>query len=406
MLAVWPSPDGSGAIPGRRVAVTGIGVVGPCGIGAEAFWTGLLNEPAPGPRRIHDLDASTLYGPKELRRVDRFAQIAAVAAAEAVADAGGMEGIAVDPERVGVWVGTGVGGLETLEIQIENRITRGDRRVSPFLVPMMMANAGPAGISMRYGLRGPCENTVTACAAGTQSVGNGARLIATGRCDVVLAGSSEAPMTPTGVAGFSNMTALSTSGVSRPFDVKRDGFVIAEGGAVLVLEELSRARARGAKIYAEVAGAASTADAHHITAPAPGGVGAIACMETAIADAGLTIADIAHVNAHGTSTPLNDAAEAAAIAKVFGSPGPLVTSIKGVTGHSLGGAGALEAVAATLTIDRRLIPPTFGLRNIDPDFTIDVVTGEPREWAPGPILSNSFGFGGHNACLVMVPPGD
>jgi 3-oxoacyl-[acyl-carrier-protein] synthase II len=406
MLAVWPSPDGSGAIPGRRVAVTGIGVVGPCGIGVEAFWTGLLNEPKPGPRRVDGLDASTLYGPKELRRVDRFAQIAAVAAAEAVADAGGMEGIAVDPERVGVWVGTGVGGLETLEIQIENRITRGDRRVSPFLVPMMMANAGPAGISMRYGLRGPCENTVTACAAGTQSVGNGGRLIATGRCDVVLAGSSEAPMTPTGVAGFSNMTALSTSGVSRPFDVKRDGFVIAEGGAVLVLEELGRARARGAKIYAEVAGAASTADAHHITAPAPGGAGAIACMETAILDAGLTIGDITHVNAHGTSTPLNDAAEAAAITKVFGTPSPLVTSIKGVTGHSLGGAGALEAVAATLTIDRRLIPPTFGLRDIDPDFMIDIVTGEPRAWTPGPILSNSFGFGGHNACLVMVPPGD
>ena len=406
MLAVTPLPDGTGAIPGRRVAVTGIGVVAPCGIGVDAFWEGLLHEPAPGPRKVEHLDGSGLYGPKELRRVDRFALIAAIAAEEAVRDAGGMEAIKADPERSGVWVGTGVGGLETLEIQIETRLSRGDRRVSPFLVPMMMANAGPAGISMRYGLRGPCENTVTACAAGTQSVGNGARMIATGRCDLVLAGSSEAPLTPTGLAGFFNMTALSTSGVSRPFDSKRDGFVIAEGGAVLVLEEMARAKARGAKIYAEIAGAASTADAYHITAPAPGGIGAIACMETAIADAGLTVADIAHVNAHGTSTPLDDAAEAAALAKVFGAPSPLVTSIKGVTGHALGGAGALEAVAAALTIDRRLIPPTIGLTELDPEFTIDVVTDAPRPWTPGPILSNSFGFGGHNACLVVIPPED
>ena len=406
MLAVYPNPDGSGAIPGRRVAVTGLGVAAPCGIGVEAFWDGLLGPPAPGLRKIEGLDGSSLFGPKELRRVDRFALIAAIAADEAVRDAGGIDAIGVDPERSGVWVGTGVGGLETLETQIEVRLTRGERRVSPFLVPMMMANAGPAGISMRYGLRGPCENTVTACAAGTQSVGNGARMIATGRCDLMVVGSSEAPLTPTGMAGFANMTALSTSGVSRPFDAKRDGFVIAEGGAVLVLEELGRAQARGARIYAEVAGAASTADAHHITAPAPGGIGAIACMETAIADAGLKVADITHVNAHGTSTPLNDAAEAAAIAKVFGAPGPLVTSIKGVTGHALGGAGALEAVAAALTIAHRLVPPTMGLTELDPDFTINVATGSAQPWTPGPILSNSFGFGGHNACLVLIPPPD
>ena len=199
------------------------------------------------------------------------------------------------------------------------------------------------------------------------------------------------------------MTALSTSGQSRPFDVRRDGFVIAEGGAVLVLEELERAKARGAHIYAELLGGASTADAHHITAPAPGGAGAIGCMELALEDAGLRAGDIAHVNAHGTSTPLNDLAEAEAIDKIFGRPGPVVTSIKGVTGHSLGAAGALEAVACAMSIDRRLIPPTVGLEQQDPEIHLDIVRDVPREWEPGPVLSNSFGFGGHNGCIVLAP---
>src|ERR1019366_456346 len=205
------------------------------------------------------------------------------------------------------------------------------------------------------------------------------------------------------LAAFGNMTALSTSGASRPFDIRRDGFVIAEGGAVLVLEELERARARGARIYAELLGGASTADAHHITAPAPGGVGAIGCMELALEDAGLTVADVSHVNAHGTSTPLNDLAEAEAIEKIFGRPGPLVTSIKGVTGHSLGAAGAIEAVACALSIERCLIPPTVGLEQQDPEIHLDIVKDSARPWEPGPILSNSFGFGGHNGCLVLAP---
>lgn len=404
MLVLQGAADGTGAVRGRRVVVTGVGVVAPCGIGAEAFWAGLLGEAPPGALRpVEGLDATPIYGPKDIRRVDRFTQMSAVAAAEAVADAGGTDALSGDPDRAGVIIGTGVGGLATMEEQHSILVERGARRVSPFLVPMMMGNRAAADVSMRYGLRGPCEATVTACAAGTHSVGNGARLVATGRCDVVLAGSAEASITDLGVAGFSNMTALSSSGRSMPFDAERDGFVLGEGAAVLVLEELERARARGARIYAEVAGAASTADAHHITAPAPDGSGAVICMELALRDAGLTPADITHVNAHGTSTPLNDGAEAEALTKVFGTPGPAVTSIKGITGHSLGAAGSIEAVALALTMARGEIPPTAGLRTLDPAMQIDVVTGGPRPWQPGPALSNSFGFGGHNGTLVMVP---
>jgi 3-oxoacyl-[acyl-carrier-protein] synthase II len=387
----------------RVVAITGIGVMACCGIGKEAFWVGLNSPPPEGERRVPGFDPTPLFGAKEVRRVDRFAQFAMAVATEAVEDAGGLEAIHADPDRIGVIIGTGVGGLETLEEQVQVRLEKGVRRVSPFLVPMMMSNAGAAGVSMRFGFRGPCETVVTACAAGTHSVGNAARLVASGRCDVVLGGSTEAAMTISGIAGFANMTALSNSGISRPFDAERDGFVIAEGGAVLVLEELERAKARGAHVYGLVLGAASNADAHHITAPSPGGSGAAACMEIAIADAGLKAADIAHINAHGTSTPLNDAAEAEAIVKVFGTPGPPVTSIKGVTGHSLGAAGAVEAAAVALTIDKRRIPPTAGYQHPDPEIPLDVVaTG--RAWEPGPVLSNSFGFGGHNGCLVIAPP--
>lgn len=405
MLVSLPYPDGRPGVQGRRVAVTGVGVVAPCGIGQQAFWAGLMAPPPEGPRRVQGLDATTLYGPKEIRRVDRFTQVAAVAAEEALQDAGGLHELASDPERAGVIIGTGIGGIATLEEQIEVLREKGARRVSPFLVPMMMGNRAAADVSMRYGFRGPCESIVTACAAGTHSVTNGARLIATGRCDVVLAGSSEAAMTEIGTAGFANMTALSSSGVSMPFDVKRDGFVMAEGGAVLVLEDVDRARARGARIYCEIAGGASTADAHHITAPAPEGTGAVACMELALLDAGLGAADVTHINAHGTSTPANDLAEGQAITKVFGIPGPAVTSIKGITGHSLGGAGSIEAVALALTIKEGLIPPTAGLTQLDPEIHLDVVTAFPREWHPGPAISNSFGFGGHNGSIVMVPPG-
>ena len=321
----------------------------------------------------------------------------------AVEQAGGRESLEADPQRSGVIMGTGVGGLETLEEQVLLCRDKGARRVSPFLVPMMMPNAGAAAISMRYGLQGPCEAVTTACAAGTHAIGGGARLVAGGRCDMVLAGGSEAAMTITALAGFGNMTALSPTGISRPFDTDRDGFVMSEGAAVLVLEDLERARGRGAAILAEVLGAASTADAHHLTAPAPGGAGAAACMELALADAGLAPEEIRQINAHGTSTPLNDAAEAEAILKVFGHPGPPVTSTKGVTGHALGAAGAIEASAAILSIERALIPPTAGVVTPDPAIALDLVVGAPRPWQPGPVLSNSFGFGGHNGCLALGP---
>jgi 3-oxoacyl-[acyl-carrier-protein] synthase II len=271
-------------------------------------------------------------------------------------------------------------------------------------VPMLMPNAATAAVSMRFGFQGPCETTCTACAAGTQSIGNAFRLIASGRCDAVVTGSSEATMTPTCIAGFTNMTAMSAQYLSRPFDRDRDGFVMAEGGGALVLEELESARARGATILGEVLGAASNADAHHITAPSPGGTGALACMELALADAGVQPDEVAHVNAHGTSTPANDAAEAEAIAKLFGADGPPVTSIKGITGHSLGAAGSIEAVSVVLSIQKGLIPPTAGYTTPDPDMSpIDLVVGDARAWTPGPTLSNSFGFGGHNGCVVIAP---
>ena len=389
---------------GRRVAVTGIGVVAPAGIGKDAFWSGLLSPAPNGFRQIEDWDPSPYFdNPKEARRSDRVSQFTLAAAAEALEQAGE---ISADPARRGTFVGTGVGGIGTLEEQIEVRLSKGERRVSPFLVPMMMANAPAATISMRYGWQGPCENTVTACAAGTHAIGNAARMVADGRCDVVMAGGAEAPFTPTAVAGFGNMTALSNSGDSRPFDTNRDGFVMAEGAAILVLEAWELAEARGATILAEVLGSASTADAHHITAPSPGGVGAVTCMQLAMDDAGITPDQVRHINAHGTSTDKNDAAEAEAVAKVFGTDdsGPLVTSTKGITGHALGAAGALEAVAVLLAMQHGKVPPTAGLTERDPELpSINIVEGGPADWEPGPSLSNSFGFGGHNGTLVLGP---
>ena len=397
LLGVGPD----GPVPGRRVAVTGLGVLACCGIGLEAFWEG-LQRPAPeGERRVPGFDPTLWFGPKEVRRVDRFAQFSVAAADMALADAGEL---GADPDRSGVVFATGVGGLETLQDQIEVFLGKGARRVSPFLIPMMMANAGAANVSMRAGWHGPCETIATACAAGTHAIAAAGRLVASGRCDVAIGGGSEAALVGVGLAAFANMTALSSLGISRPFDARRDGFVCAEGAGALVLEDLDHARRRGARIYAELLGAASTADAHHITAPAPGGSGAAACMELALADAGVAPADIGHINAHGTSTPLNDLAEAQAIEKVFGTSAPPVTSVKGVTGHALGGAGAIEAVATALSLRHGRIPPTAGYEEPDPEIPLDVVHGEARAWDPAPALSNSFGVGGHNGCLVLGPP--
>ena len=388
---------------GHRIAITGYGVVAPCGVGKEAFWKGLLGPGFTGSRSIElqDWDPLPYFdSPKDARRSDRCEQFALAAAGEAIAQSGTLP---YEPSRIGTIFGTGIGGLRTLEEQVIVRVEKGERRVSPFLVPMMMSNASGAAISMRYGFQGPAETICTACAASTHAIGNAARLIAWGRCDAVVTGGSESAATITALAGFANMTALSSTLVSKPFDATRDGFIMGEGAAVFVLERLDMAVARGAHIVAEIVGAASNADAHHITAPSPGGVGATRCMQLALEDAGLQSSDIKQINAHGTSTPLNDSAEAQAITAVFGDRSVPVVSIKGVTGHPLGAAGALEAAAVLLSIEKSLIPPTAGTTVIDPEMSIDVVIGEPREWTPGPTISNNFGFGGHNGSVIIAP---
>ena len=388
---------------GHRVAITGYGVVAPCGVGKAAFWQGLLGPGITNAKTVElaDWDPQPYFSnPKEARRADRVEQFALAAAHEAITQSGALP---YEPSRMGSIFGTGIGGLRTLEEQVITRVEKGERRVSPFLVPMMMSNACGAAISMRYHLQGPAETICTACAAATHALGYAARLIAWGRCDAVVSGGAESAATITAVAGFANMTALSSSGTSKPFDATRDGFVFGEGAAVFVLERYDLAVERGATIIAEVLGAASNADAHHITAPSPGGVGAIACMQQALDDAGLSPSDIKQVNAHGTSTPLNDQAESQAVASVFGTPTPPVTSIKGVTGHPLGAAGALEAAAVLLSFEHKLIPPTANTSTLGDDITCDVVIGAPRPWTPGPTISNNFGFGGHNGSIIIAP---
>ena len=391
---------------GRRVVITGLGVLAPCGTGIDAFWEGLGKPAEPNKERnIEDFDPLT-YGLKyaEARRLDRFAQLAYAAGKMAVAHAFGEEGLeGYDEWRRGAIMGTGIGGAHAWETNAQVLTTKGEKGVSPLTVPMVMPNAGAAAMSMRLGLRGPVETIATACASGTHSIAAGARLVASGRCDVVLAGGSESCQTGVMRGGFNNMKATSSSGISRPFDVNRDGFCSAEAAGILVLEEYEAAKARGATIYAEVLGSGSTADAHHITAPDPEGNGAYNCMRLALEDAGVEPSQITQVNAHGTSTPLNDAAESAAVARMFDTdPGPAMTSIKGVTGHALGAAGAIEAVALALSFLHKKIPPTMGTTEIDPKIKADIVL-EWRDWEPAPAISNSFAFGGHNGSLVLGP---
>ena len=386
-----------------RIAVTGIGVVSSAGIGKEAFWNSLLNGVPKNGFSIEDFDPLPFFegNAKEARRADRFQQLALAATHEAVTQAGDFIN---DPSSVGSMIGTGVGGLGTLENQVKVLLDKGPRRVSPFLVPMMMANAASASVSMTYGLQGPCETIVTACAAGTHSIGRATELIRSGKVKAMVAGGAEATLTPIGTQGFINMTAVSSEGISRPFDIQRDGFIQSEGAGVLILEEWDHATSRGADVLAELLGSGSTADAHHITAPAPEGNGAVRCMEMALKDAGLIPADIRQINAHGTSTPLNDAAEAQAISRVFGGSKPYVTGTKGVTGHSLGAAGALEAVAVILSILNETIPRTHGTTEIDPEFRdLNLVYSDSIPWSPGPTISNSFGFGGHNGSILIGP---
>jgi 3-oxoacyl-[acyl-carrier-protein] synthase II len=384
-------------IEGQRVVITGVGALTFFGLGAEELFDRLLDPTPPEQRTVPEFDTSHLGGAKDLRRLDPFA-LFALAAAD---DAWRQSGLPRSYANGASIVSTGIGGLQTMLEQVEVMRDKGPARVSPFMIPMMMPNAAAAAVSLRFGLRGPCETITTACAAGTHAVGYAARLIASGRVDVAVAGGAEAVMVPVARAGFANMTALSKLDISRPFDVDRDGFVMGEGAGALILESYEHARARGAEIIADVAGAASTADAHHITAPEPSGSGAIECMSRALQDAGVTPDEVDHLNAHGTSTPLNDYTEATAVRGVFGNRDIPTTSIKGHLGHSLAAAGALEAVVTALTLSRQIIPPTSGTVNVDPAIMLDIVYGEPRKGDFAVALSNSFGFGGHNGTIVL-----
>jgi 3-oxoacyl-[acyl-carrier-protein] synthase II len=404
-----------------RVVVTGMGVKTPGGCDLDTFWTNIREaRPMAGPIQAfdaseepvrfaceaRDFDVGAYFNPKEARRQDRVTQLGFGAAADALEDAGDLG--AYDPSRCAVIAASGIGGLRTLEDNCKLYFEKGPSRVSPFFVPMLMPNATAGVISMRYGWTGPALCIATACAAGTNAIGEGVRLVRDGSSDIVLAGGTEFPITPITVAAFARMTALSTrnddpTSASRPFDADRDGFVIGEGAGFFLLESLERASGRDARIYGEVAGYGRNADAYHITAPSPGGAGAAACMHQALDDSGLAPSEIGHVNAHGTSTDLNDLAEAQAINKVFGDDSPPVTSNKGVLGHMIAGAGAAEAVAAMLSIRDGVVPPTANFQKAGEDIVLDIVAGEVREIGPQPVISNSFGFGGHNASLVLTP---
>ena len=402
-----------------RVVVTGVGIKTPAGNNVTSFWEQLCAGRASARTiesfdpaglsitfagEVRDFDAVDYFGPKEARRQDRVTQLGFGAAADALSDAGEL---GADPSRCAVIIATGVGGLHTLEENQRLYFEKGPSRVSPFFVPMMMPNATAGVVAMQLGWTGPNLCVATACAAGAHAIGEGVRLIRDGTADVVMAGGTEAAVTPLTIAAFARMGALSSRNddperASRPFDAERDGFVIGEGAGCVVLEPLERARARGATVYGEVAGYGRNADAYHITAPSPGGAGAAVCMQLALDDAGMEPSAIGHVNAHGTSTPLNDAAEAEAVRKVFGDAPPVVTSTKGVTGHLIGAAGAVEAVASLLSVRDGIVPPTANLERVGDDIELDVVAGSPREVGSQPAISNSFGFGGHNASLVLT----
>lgn len=401
----------------RTVVVTGVGVIAPNGQGRDAFWR-TLHEPAAAERvrYVRDFVPRNWFTHKGAKNADLATQLTVAAADEALSDAGllldkpfdgestsdsrALHG--VDTERLAVVIGTGIGGVSTLESQMEVRRDRGERLVSPFTVPMSMPNAPAATLSIRYSARAGALTMTTACAAGTDAILAAARQIASGLADVAIVGGTEAALTSTCLAGFANMRALSPTGISRPFDVNRDGLSAAEAAGVLIVEAEEHARSRGATPYMIVAGGASTSDAHHITAPAPGGAGAETAIRRALFDAEVEPKDVAHINAHGTSTSLNDAAESDAIRRVFGAHRPSVTSIKGVTGHSFGAGGALEAVAVAIGMRERSLPPTVGTSTVDPAIDLDVLL-ETTGWTPGPVLSNSFGFGGHNAAVVFTP---
>lgn len=406
----------------RRVVVTGIGIVSPLGNDPDRVWQALMQgESGTAPVRridahdlpsriageVRDFDPARYLPAKEARRTDRFIQFAVAATKEALraADLEITEGIA---ERTAVLIGSALGGVETFEAGVETLRDRGASKVSPFLIPMFLADMAGGYVAIETGAKGPNFATLSACASGANAIGEGMRMVREGRADIVIAGGTEAPLTRTVVAGFAALQALSRRNdepqtASRPFDKTRDGFVIAEGAAVLVLEAEEVARERGAPILAEVLGYGTTADAYHIVQPCADGAGAVVAMLRALEDAGLSTADIDYVNAHGTSTPLNDTAETAALKRVFGDARhvPPVSSTKALTGHLLGAAGALEAAICVLALQRQIIPPTWHLRVPDPECDLDYVPNEPRPARLRYVMTNAFGFGGHNAVLVL-----
>lgn len=408
--------------PGRRVVITGMGAITPLGDGKDVLWEGLIA----GRSAIHrlsffdasdhevqiggdipDFDPGKRLPHRDARRLDRFAQFAIYAAMEAVEDSA-VDFAEVDRERAGCIIGTGIGGITELESQHDVCRDRGPGRVSPFVVPKMMANAAPGQVCIHYQLYGPCYAVSTACASATNALGEAYRVIARGEADVMISGGAEATMTPLGLAGFVNAKALSRRNdspetASRPFDKTRDGFVMSEGAGIVVLEELGHAKARGAEVYAEILGYGQSCDGHHITAPHPEGRGALLAMRRAIDDAGVAAEQVDYVNAHGTSTQLNDAAECKAIHMLFGAHvrNLAVSSTKSVIGHLLGASGGPELIAVAMAVKNNVVHPTINYHTPDPACDVDCVPNQAREMPVNVAISNSFGFGGHNGTLVV-----
>lgn len=407
-----------------RIVITGLGAVTPIGNTKDAFWDGMMaGRSGAGPItrfdaslfetrfacEVKEFDPLLYISRKEVQRMDLFAQYALASAVMAVEDAG-INFETTNTERVGVVFGSGIGGMWTYHHQQQNLYDRGGNpdRISPFFVPMLISDIAAGHIAIRYGLKGPNYGTVSACATSSHSIADAFMLMQRGMADVMLAGGSEAVICPMGIGGFNAMKALSTrnddpSTASRPFDLERDGFVMGEGGGILVMETLEHAMDRGATIYAEICGIGLTDDAFHITQPAPGGEGAVRSMRLAIEDAGLLPTDVDYINAHGTSTPFNDRSESAAIRTVFGDHANtmVVSSTKSMTGHLLGAAGAVEAIATTLAIKNGMVPPTINQITPDPDCDLDYAANMPKARTIRAALSNTFGFGGHNATLCF-----
>ncbi|MDR3587361.1 MAG: beta-ketoacyl-ACP synthase II [Desulfosporosinus sp.] len=406
----------------QRAVITGMGVVSPVGNHLDEFWNNLIEGksgiglltrfdttdlPTKVAGEVKDFEPTEWINKKESRHMDRFAQFAIAAAKMALQDSG-LDLAKVDKERAGAVMGCGIGGVITFEEQKEVLMTKGSSRITPFFVPMLISNMAAGHLSIEFGLQGSSMTIATACASATNAIGEALRIIQRGEADIVLCGGTEAPITHLAFAGFCAMKAMSTEKENpeqacRPFDKRRSGFVMGEGAGVLVLESLEHAEARGAHIYAELAGYGSTSDAYHITTPVPGGAGAIRAMQLALKDAGVSSEDVNYINAHGTSTGPNDSTETAAIKTVFGSYASklAVSSTKSMTGHLMGAAGAIEAVICALSIERGAIPPTTNYGEADPECDLDYVPNIARQQEVNVAMSNSLGFGGHNATIVL-----